>query len=126
MTRRCKAQLAVHICCSKFPLSPPLRCSNKNRRPQLIRSVPLLSSDTYALSSARCALSTRIRNGRRRLYYYVTEGAEDVKPRTLWKVRREDVRSDPDAPRVTAMLPIELDIIIVGYGKFHARRSVLS
>ena len=87
-------------------------------RCQLARTIPLLPSETYSLSTVGSVLATRSRNGRRRLYYYAVDDNGEVKPRTLWKARREDVlRPQPDAPRVTCMLPVELGHIILAYSK---------
>ena len=55
------------------------------------------------------------------MYYYAVEDSGEVRPRTLWKARREDVlKPQPDAPRVTCMLPVELGHIILAYSKFLA------
>ena len=85
-------------------------------RCQLANTIPLLPSDTYSLSPVGSVLATRTRSGRRRLYYYGIEDSGEVKPRTLWKARREDVpKTLPDTARVTCILPVELGQIVLAF-----------
>ena len=86
-------------------------------RPQLHHSVSLAPSDTYGLDAVGNIVSTSTRSGRRRLYHYGIHGEGDLAPYMLWKVRREDVHQDTDVPRVTSMLPIELDQIVLAFSK---------
>lgn len=86
-------------------------------RPHLFRSTSLPSSDTCILSAAGNILSTTIRSGRRRLYHHVIHGEIQSAPHLLWKARREDSQQDTAIPRVTSMLPIEVDHIILAFSK---------
>ena len=84
-------------------------------RPQLNHTISRAPSDTYGLDEVGSILSISTRSGRRRLYHYGIHGGSDLTPHMLWKVRREDLHQDTDLPRVTSMLPIELDHIVLAF-----------
>ncbi|KAJ3534487.1 hypothetical protein NM688_g7130 [Phlebia brevispora] len=94
-------------------------------QPQIIHSISLYPSDALSLSPKGTVISTTIRRGRRRLYCYGADAHGDMAPHMLWKVRREDVQQEPSAPRVTYMLPIELNHIILAFSDGHISRSSL-
>lgn len=95
-------QLAVH-------LTLHVECS-----PVLIRRIPLPIRDSSRLLVDGKVVTTGVRNGRRRIEYISSDASVDghnAKTRTVWKSPRDVSQLES---RVTSMLPIDFDNIIIG------------
>lgn len=88
-------------------------------RPKLMQTIPLSPYDVATLVPGGHAVSTRVKNGRRRIHHTCLALPDSpipqAKTRALWKART-DVFATQSAPRISSTLPLELDLIILGYG----------
>ena len=67
-------------------------------------------------------VSTRVKNGRRRIHFVSVDpsahSSENSKTRTLWKARF-DAFVSPSKSRISSILPLELDTIVLGYSTYY-------
>lgn len=87
-------------------------------RPKLTQTIPLSPYDVATLVPGGHAVSTRVKNGRRRIHHTCLALPDSpiaqAKTRALWKARA-DAFATQSAPRISSALPLELDLIILGY-----------
>ncbi|KAI0642943.1 WD40 repeat-like protein [Trametes meyenii] len=115
---------------STLHLALPSSCARINsRRPSLLQTTPLAAYDTATLAQGGHVISTRVKNGRRRIHHTVldplsTARGEKEKTRTLWK-SRGDTSAPHSTPRISTTLPLELDLIVLGHTDGRLRRTSL-
>ncbi|KAL6301983.1 hypothetical protein BKA93DRAFT_436971 [Sparassis latifolia] len=83
-------------------------------QPLMLQSALLPPLDAYCIPSEGHVVFTRVKNRRRRLEYMSVDAGENPKPRSIWKSRIFPSAIN-SAIRLTSLLPIELNHIIVGY-----------
>ena len=87
---------------------------HENHRPHLVHSSTLLPSEAYAITPAGHILSTRVKRGRRRLEHTkFDDSATQTVSYTLWSA--SDCQNGAGPSRISTMLPLELNDILVGY-----------
>ncbi|KAH9891906.1 WD40 repeat-like protein [Cubamyces lactineus] len=95
---------------------------------KLLHTTPLSSYDTASIVPGGHVLSTRVKNGRRRIHFISVDPSEapseSPKTRTLWKAR-SDAFASPSRSRISSLLPPELDAIVIGYADGRLCRSSL-
>ncbi|KAL7279647.1 hypothetical protein ACG7TL_006053 [Trametes sanguinea] len=93
---------------------------------QLRQTIPLSSYDVAALTPGGHLVSTRVKNGRRRIHWASADQSDSVfakaTARALWKARTDAFAPVP-APRVSRILPLELDLVVFGYTDGSLSRS---
>ncbi|KAI0823988.1 WD40 repeat-like protein [Trametes gibbosa] len=85
--------------------------------PCLVQAVPISPYEAAALTPNGHAISTRVKNGRRRIHHTAldpTDANEIFRTHALWKARTDAFAPHP-APRISSILPLDLDSIVVGY-----------
>ncbi|EIW52425.1 WD40 repeat-like protein [Trametes versicolor FP-101664 SS1] len=97
-------------------------------RPKLTQTIPLSPYDVATLVPGGHAVSTRVKNGRHRIHHTCLalpdSAIAQAKTRALWKARA-DAFATQSAPRISSALPLELDLIILGYTDGRIRRTSL-
>ncbi|CCL99455.1 uncharacterized protein FIBRA_01473 [Fibroporia radiculosa] len=89
-------------------------------RPVIVRSIELSSHDCCPLLFGDHVFLTGTKQEKRYISHIPLDVLdEQVHPRTLWKMREYHYA----APHITCMLPIDLDLIIVGLSDGRLRRS---
>ncbi|OSC98008.1 WD40 repeat-like protein [Trametes coccinea BRFM310] len=92
----------------------------------LRQTIPLSSYDVAALTQGGHLVSTRVKNGRRRIHWASADQSDSVfakaTARALWKARTDAFAPVP-APRVSRILPLELDLVVFGYTDGSLSRS---
>ncbi|KAI1788856.1 WD40 repeat-like protein [Ganoderma leucocontextum] len=96
-----------------------------------IQTAPLTPGDAAALTP-RGTVSTHVKHGTRRVHFRAYDASAEhpkLQTRTLWKGRPERSPSS-SAPvdverRITAMLPLELELVVVGFSDGRVCRSSL-
>lgn len=79
--------------------------------------MPVKSDDCSVILWGGHVVSTRVKNGRRRVYCTSLDSpGEGAKAKTLWKARAHAAHLDTE-PRITSVLPLELGHIVIGYSK---------
>ncbi|RPD74051.1 WD40 repeat-like protein [Lentinus tigrinus ALCF2SS1-7] len=94
---------------------------------QRTQNVFFTQGDAAILTPGGHVVSTHMKHGRRRVHYTSVDASKgDASPRTrsLWKART-DASSAKAARRISSMLPLELDTIILGYTDGCLARSSL-
>ena len=92
-------------------------------RIHLSQSVPFAPGDAAALASGAHVISTHVKNGLRRVHLAVLDelstrpNADHVAKgtRTLWKARAPSVSDLKPQKRISCVLPLGLDDIVMGY-----------
>ncbi|OCH87320.1 hypothetical protein OBBRIDRAFT_889871 [Obba rivulosa] len=97
--------------------------SQCNTQPKLLHSHPLPLCDVICLTNSGDVFYTDVETGQRRLQRIAME--ECSKVQLLWKARSVPFPDGDDA-YLTSALPIELDLIILGFSDGHLGRSSLS
>ncbi|EKM49792.1 uncharacterized protein PHACADRAFT_265486 [Phanerochaete carnosa HHB-10118-sp] len=85
---------------------------------QIRRSVPFSPVDLCVLTASGDVVAARTKNGRLRLQatsLSAFAGPSDISTRVVWKPRRDVVEKTLARPRITAILPLELDEVILGH-----------
>ncbi|KAI0365315.1 WD40 repeat-like protein [Pilatotrama ljubarskyi] len=118
-----------HLAVYTLPQSPG-NGSTPGSQPQLLHTIPLSSYDHATLAPGGNVISTRVKNGRRRIHQADFEAPDSPKDifrhRALWKARTDAFCAQSQAlPRISSVLPMELDLIVLGYTDGHLRRSSL-
>ncbi|EJF60945.1 WD40 repeat-like protein [Dichomitus squalens LYAD-421 SS1] len=95
---------------------------------QKIQTTSFTPGDAAALTSGGHVVSTHVKNGSRRVHYTVHDAPVDdakLRTRTLWKGRDPSPSSAQAERRITSILPLELELIVLGYSDGHVCRSSL-
>ena len=89
---------------------------------QLAVSAPFTAGDAVSLAPGGYILSTHVKQGRRRVHHTSLDNLNDhpsnatvAKTRTLWKARAGSMSAPTLPRRISTMLPLDLDVIIIGY-----------
>ncbi|CDO72195.1 hypothetical protein BN946_scf184970.g47 [Trametes cinnabarina] len=95
-------------------------------QPKVAQTIVLSSYDVAALTLGGHVVSTRVKNGRRRIHHTSVDASDSVAgrvtTRSLWKAQSDAFAPKPE-PRISCILPLELDLIILGYTDGSLRRS---
>ncbi|KAI0354805.1 WD40 repeat-like protein [Trametes cingulata] len=99
-------------------------------QPRLTHTIPLSTYDVATLVPGGHVISTRVKNGRRRIHQSDLDAPDIPKEKSrthsLWKARTDAFAAQSQAaPRISSVLPIELDLLVLGYTDGHLRRSSL-
>ncbi|KAI9066035.1 WD40 repeat-like protein [Trametes sanguinea] len=96
----------------------PANDTDEASQPHLRQTIQLSSYDVATLTPSGHVISTRVKNGRRRIHWAAVDASESVsektKARALWKARTDAFAPAP-RPRISCTLPLELDLIVFGY-----------
>ena len=94
---------------------------------QLAVSAPFTVGDAASLAPGGYILSTHVKQGRRRVHHTSLDNLNDrpsnatvAKTRTLWKARAGSMSAPISPRRISTMLPLDLDVIIIGYCRSRA------
>lgn len=90
-----------------------------------MQNVSFTLGDAAALTIGGHIVSTHVKHDRRRVHYtsvYASSGESSSKTRSLWKART-DASTSKTGRHISAMLPLELDMIILGYSEFSSSPS---
>ncbi|OJT12977.1 WD repeat-containing protein 7 [Trametes pubescens] len=98
-------------------------------QPKPTQTIPLSPYDVATLVPGGHAVSTRVKNGRRRIHHtslaLPDSPIEKAKTRALWKART-DAFAAQSTPRISSTLPLELDLIVLGYTDGRICRTTLT
>ncbi|KAH9950696.1 WD40 repeat-like protein [Amylocystis lapponica] len=96
-------------------------------QPNLVQSASLLPSDACCVVHGERVVSTRVKNGRRRIESTSLDirGERIRRAHTLW-AGPENWPAGDAAPRLSCLLPVELYLVIQGYSDGSLRRSSLT
>ncbi|KAL4249830.1 hypothetical protein ABKN59_006616 [Abortiporus biennis] len=100
--------------------------SSHNTRPKLVHSASLLPSDERSITTEGHILTTRVKRGQRRIEFTtINSSLADTVSNTLWRPKTIE-KNDSPPPRITAILPLELLTVILGYGDGYVRKTTLN
>ncbi|KAI0671154.1 WD40 repeat-like protein [Trametes maxima] len=104
------------------------KASQAHAQPSLLQTTPLTTYDVATLTHSGHVISTRVKNGRRRIHHTsldpLSATPEKAKTRAFWKARG-DISTAESVPRISTTLPLELGLIILGYTDGRLRRTSL-
>ncbi|KAH8086009.1 hypothetical protein BXZ70DRAFT_956829 [Cristinia sonorae] len=95
----------------------------RNIQPRLVHSTTLLPSDAYAVTPSGDILTTRTKSGRRRIETTSLSSERNQISCTLFRSTK-GTRETPF--RISSILPLALDHLILGFSDGHVYRSTLS
>ncbi|KAI0655440.1 WD40 repeat-like protein [Cubamyces menziesii] len=119
---------ADHVAMYSISHTPDGDKSDSMQEAKLLRTTPLSSYEAASIVPGGHVVSTRVKNGRRRIHFVSVDpsahSSENSKTRTLWKARF-DAFASPSKSRISSILPLELDTIVLGYTDGRLCRSSL-
>lgn len=83
----------------------------------MTRSVTLLSSDAYTITPSKDIITTRIKRGQRRIEHTSLELDGNPTSSTIFRGCNSSSSGHESDPRISSILPLDLDHIIVGLCK---------
>ncbi|KAI8986132.1 WD40 repeat-like protein [Trametes punicea] len=96
--------------------------------PRMLQTIQLESYDIAALTPGGHIVSTRVKKGRRRIHHTSVDASATspakTKTRAVWKARM-DAFASPITPRISCMLPLDVDLILLGHTDGHLERRSL-
>jgi hypothetical protein len=97
-------------------------CLKTNSRLQLVHAFATGPYQALHCPSATIVISTRVEDGNRQLLITSSTANVDMpnaspQQRVVWKAPSHEKLDELKKPQLTSVLPIGMDIVILGYGK---------